>query len=236
MQIFDIAPAQNLPRWNERGEFAYEVPQVKPLWRGRTHFWAFVASIPLGLVLVAMMADRGAYRATSFIYAVAWTALFGFSALHHARLGTPRARPWMRWADHAAIYIAIAATYTPICFIGLPGARATPLLVVVWTAAIVGALCKLQFRARFRRPGGVLYIALGWLAVLVLPDFFARLPLTASLLLVIGGLLYSVGASVLYFRRPDPLPAIFGYHEVWHAFVVAAAACHYLTIAIALTT
>lgn len=206
---------------------------VKPLWRGRVHWWSFVASIPLVGLLVIGLAQGTAQRGTALVYGVAWMALFGFSALHHRLLGTRFGRPWMRWADHATIYVAIAGTYTPICLLALPRDRGVPLLAGVWGVAIFAAICKLSLRSRFRRIGGALYIALGWVAVIVLPDFVSTLPWPATALMVLGGLLYTGGAVVLYRRRPDPVPLVFGYHEVWHVFVTAAALCHYLMVAIA---
>ena len=160
------------------------------------------------------------------IYACSLTGLFATSSLYNRLLGTVRLRPWMRWLDHSMIYVLIAGSYTPVCWVALPRRWSIPLLAVVWTAALGGVLLKVTKLRRLRRLGGALYVTMGWVSVLVLPKLFESLQLWAAGLLITGGALYTVGAVTLWLRKPNPSPH-FGYHEVWHSFVVVAGACHF---------
>ena len=220
-------------RFDASGFDPYAIPEQKPRWRGRLHAWAFFVSVPLGFVLVGFVATEPSTRAVAGIYAASLTGLYAASALHHRYLGTPRGRPWMRWLDHSMIYLLIAGTFTPICFVTLHRWRA-PVLGAMWVAAALGVGIKVTRWRRLRRTGGALYLVMGWAAVLAIPQFAHRLSLGALLLMGLGGLLYTCGAVILFRRRPDPNPAVFGYHEVWHACVVGASACHYAMVALAL--
>jgi hemolysin III len=128
------------------------------------------------------------------------------------------------------IFLLIAGTYTPFSLLVLDGVWAAVLLVAVWAGALFGIGVKLVGIEKMRKLGGALYIILGWLAVLAAPKFVTRLSLAVLTLIVAGGLLYTLGAIVLLRRRPDPNPAVFGYHEIWHVMVVAASLCHYVAI------
>jgi hemolysin III len=202
---------------------------VKPLLRGRIHALAFALSIPAGALLVANAAPGRAF-AGALVYALSLTALYGVSSAYH-RLGrTVRSQRWLRRLDHATIYVLIAGTYTPICLLVLQGATRWSLLVGVWLAAAVGAAIKL---ARFDGShwlGSVLYGAMGWAAIVAVPQLVTRLPAWVLGLLGGGGLVYSVGALVLARRWPDPRPRVFGYHEIWHTLVVVAGICHYAAV------
>ena len=202
---------------------------VKPFFRGRIHAAAFVLSIPAGLLLVAS-AGSGRAAVGAAIYALSLTALYGASSAYH-RLGrTVRSQHWLRRLDHATIYVLIAGTYTPICLLVLEGTTRWSLLAGVWLAAAVGAAIKL---ARFDGShwlGSVLYGAMGWAAIVAVPQLVARLPGWVLALLAGGGLVYSVGALVLARRWPDPHPRTFGYHEIWHTLVVVAGVCHYAAV------
>lgn len=198
----------------------------KPRYRGRLHQIALIASIPAGVLLVLAAAHSVDARIAAAIYACSLTGLFATSSLYNRLLGTVRLRPWMRWLDHSMIYVLIAGSYTPVCWVALPRRWSIPLLAVVWTAALGGVLLKVTKLRRFRRLGGALYVTMGWVSVLVLPKLFESLQLWAAGLLITGGALYTVGAVTLWLRKPNPSPH-FGYHEVWHSFVVVAGACHF---------
>jgi hemolysin III len=201
----------------------------KPRLRGWFHTVAFFASLPSGAALV-LLARGASARVTAAVYAAALTAVFAASAAYHRVRWSAAARRRMKRLDHSMIFLLIAGTYTPVCVLALRGAWAIALLALVWAGAAVGIALKLARIDGLRVPTAVLYVGLGWLAVLALPMLLRALPPAASVLMVIGGVLYTVGAVVLARRRPDPAPATFGYHEVWHAFMVAAAGCHYAMV------
>jgi hemolysin III len=205
---------------------------VVPQWRGRLHTWAFFATLPFGLVLL-LVADRTAARVAVAIYAACVTAGFGVSAAYHRRLCSPAARRRLRRLDHSLIFVVIAATYTPLCVLVLPPRWGVPLLVMVWAGAAVGVALK---NIRGEQSANGLYLVLGWAAVAASPAVIRHMPVPALVLMLAGGLAYTFGAVVLFRRRPDPSPARFGYHEVWHACTVAASACHFAMIAIIAST
>jgi hemolysin III len=203
----------------------------RPRLRGRLHQVAFVASIPAGAALVAV-AGSGRARLATLVYVVSLAAMFGTSASLHRRDWSPRA--WLRMdrLDRAMIYVLIAGSYTPVILLALhPGWRVA-LLALVWTVAAVGIVLVL-LRTANPVVGLVrmaLYLGLGWTSVLLLPQLAGTLGVGKVALAMAGGLFYTVGVVVLVRRRPDPDPRVFGYHEVWHAFTVAAGACHYAFI------
>jgi hemolysin III len=203
----------------------------KPRLRGVSHQWAFFVSVALGAALV-IVAPPGQPRLAAAIYALSVTALFGTSALYHrvtwASLG---ARRWMRRLDHSMIFCLIAGTYTPFALLVLDGDLATVILIVVWAGALAGVLMKLVWIDAPKALVAVTYIMLGWVAVAAFPDMIERLGVTASMLVAVGGLLYTLGALVYAFQRPNPAPSVFGYHEVFHALVILAAALQYAVIA-----
>jgi hemolysin III len=203
----------------------------KPRLRGVSHQWAFVCSLVTGTALV-ITAPAGQATVASAIYAGSVSALFGTSALYHRITWTSqRARRWMRRLDHSMIFVLIAGTYTPFALLVLDGALATVILVVVWAGALGGVLLKLVWIDAPKPLVAVLYVMLGWVAVAAFPDLVEGLGITSTALVVAGGLLYSAGAIVYALGRPDPVPAVFGYHEVFHALVIAAAALQYAAIA-----
>jgi hemolysin III len=201
----------------------------KPRLRGRIHQVAFFVSIPAGLVLV-LLASGPAAMAVAAVYAVSLAAVFGSSAAYHRGRWTERARRWMKRLDHSLIFVLIAASYTPVAALVLGGPWEVVLLSVIWAGAVVGITMKLVRPDGFSVPSAVLYMVLGWLAVVAFPQLVREMTPAELILLVSGGLLYTAGAIVFARRRPDPSPATFGYHEVWHSFMVAAAACHYTMI------
>ena len=206
--------------------------KVKPRLRGVSHEYAFFVSIAFGIALIATASDARARFAAS-VYAVAVTALLGTSALYHRVTWRPQARRWMRRLDHSMIFVLIAGTYTPVCLIALHGTLAHTILIVVWAGALGGVVFKLVWIDAPKWLLALVYVALGSVAAAV----FGELPAAVGWLgvagLAAGGLLYTVGAVVYASERPNPWPKVFGYHEVFHALVLAAAALHYAVIAFA---
>jgi hemolysin III len=204
---------------------------AKPRLRGVWHQWAFFVSVAIGAALV-IVAPAGQPRLAAAIYALSVTALFGTSALYHrVTWDSLGARRWMRRLDHSMIFCLIAGTYTPFALLVLEGDLATVILIVVWAGALAGVLMKLVWIDAPKALVAVTYIMLGWVAVAAFPDMIERLGVTASMLVAVGGLLYTLGALVYAFQRPNPAPSVFGYHEVFHALVILAAALQYAVIA-----
>jgi hemolysin III len=202
---------------------------VKPLLRGVLHQYAFFVSLASGTLLVLLATTTKASVAVG-IYGASVSALFGVSALYHRVTWSGPARRRMRRLDHAMIFVLIAGTYTPVSLLVLQGRLATVVLAVVWGGAAAGIVLELVWTKAPRWLGGTVYLALGWVAVVAMPQLFARLGITGGLLLVAGGLAYSAGAAVYALRRPDPVPAVFGYHEVFHLLVIAGVTAHFLAI------
>jgi hemolysin III len=202
------------------------VPSAKPRWRGRIHQVAFFVAVPASVALVSL-AEGSLARTAAAIYALSLVAVFGASAAYHRGEWSPAALRRMKRLDHSMIFVMIAGSYTPISLLVLDGAWSVVILAVVWAGAAVGITLKLARIDALPVVTGVLYMVLGWLALVALPRFVRGLSAPATALLVSGGLLYTAGAIVFASKRPDPKPATFGYHEIWHAAMVAAAACHY---------
>jgi hemolysin III len=205
--------------------------RTKPRLRGVFHQYAFFASLASGTLLVLLAATTRASVAAA-IYAASVSALFGVSALYHRVTWNGPARRRLRRLDHAMIFLLIAGTYTPVGLLVLEGTLATVVLAVVWGGAVAGIVLELAWTRAPRWLGGTVYLALGWVAVVATPQLFARLGVAGGLLIVAGGLVYSAGAAVYALRRPDPVPAVFGYHEVFHLLVIAGVAAHFLAISL----
>ena len=204
---------------------------VKPRLRGVSHKWAFYVSLVLGAVLV-LTAPSGRAAAAAAVYAACVATLFGTSALYH-RIDwrSTNARRWMRRLDHSAIFLLIAGSYTPFALLALDGTLADVILVVVWAGALGGIVLKLVWIDAPKWLVALIYVVLGWVAVAATPDLVDAVGVTASVMVGVGGLLYTVGAVVYARRRPDPVPAVFGYHEVFHLLVIVAAGLQYAVIA-----
>jgi hemolysin III len=209
------------------------VPILKPRLRGVSHQWAFYFSLVFGSALV-IAAPAGRATVAAAIYATSVAALFGTSALYHrVTWASQNARRWMRRLDHSMIFLLIAGTYTPFALLVLEGTLSTVILSVVWLGAVGGIVLKLVWIDAPKPLVAVLYVMLGWVAVAAFPDLLDSLGVTSTALVTAGGLLYTLGAVVYALVRPDPAPTVFGYHEVFHALVIAAAALHYAVIAFA---
>jgi hemolysin III len=204
---------------------------ARPVLRGRIHQVAAFVSIPAGLVLV-LAGDSALDRLAAVVYAVSLTALFSVSATYHLVNGVSESvRLQLRKLDHSMIFVLIGGCYTPVCLLALPSPVSWIMLGVVWALVIFGVVLKAAgLHATRASIGSWLYPVLGWLAVVALPWLVVTVGWMGLGLLLAGGLLYTVGAIVLATRRPDPVPTVFGYHEVWHAMGVTAAGIHYVLI------
>jgi len=207
------------------------VPSLpKPLLRGVLHQAAFSVSLVVGTLLI-VGAEGARRQLAAEVFAGSVTVCFGASALYHRVTWTPRLRLWMRRIDHTGVYLLIAGTYTPICLLVLDGAWRLVVLVMVYVGAGAAVVLKFTWVEAPKWVAAVLGMALGWAGVAVLPQLAARLNPAAVALLGVGGLAYTAGAIVYARRRPNPLPAVFGYHELFHALTLVAAACQYVAIA-----
>jgi hemolysin III len=202
----------------------------KPLLRGVLHQIAFSISLVVGTLLIAG-AHGTSRHAAAAVFAGSVALCFGISALYHRLTWTARARLWMRRLDHAGVYLLIAGTYTPVCLLVLTGAWRFGVLLVVCVGAGVGIAAKFVWADAPKWFAASLGLALGWTAVVVLPQLANRLDPAAIALLGAGGLAYTAGAIVYARCRPNPLPTVFGYHEVFHALTIVAVACQYSAIA-----
>jgi hemolysin III len=202
----------------------------RPRLRGVLHQYAFFASLLAGFPLIATAPTPSArFAATAFAASVA--AMFGASAVYHRVTWRPRPRAWMARADHATIYLLIAGTYTPYALLALSGGWRVVVLAVVWGGAAAAIGLKFAWVDAPKALAAALGVALGWAGVVALPQLVKEVGAVATILLLTGGALYTAGAAVYALRRPDPMPAVFGYHELFHALVVAAVACHYASVA-----
>lgn len=203
----------------------------KPRLRGVSHQWAFLAACVAGSVLV-LTAPTGRATAAAAIYAAALTSMFGASALYHRVNWRPGLQPWMRRLDHSMIFVLIAGTYTPVGLLLLHGTLARGVLAALWGGALLGMIMKIAWLDAPSWVIAAVYVALGWVGAATLPQLAQHGGLAAALLIAAGGLLYTVGAVVYARKRPDPRPSVFGFHEVFHLLVIAAAAVHFTALAI----
>ncbi len=211
---------------------AVVVARVKPRLRGVIHEYAFWVAIFLGALLVALASNGREFAATA-VYAAGICGLFGISALYHRRQWAPRARARMRRLDHSMIFIFIAATFTPFALLVLDGPLAVTILAVVWVGALAGVVLSLLWVDAPKWLSASIYVALGLVGLVALPQLWTALGALSVAGMALGGLLYMVGAVIYAAGRPDPAPATFGYHEVFHTLVTGAAATHYAVIAFA---
>ena len=204
---------------------------VKPRLRGVSHQWAGVVSIGLGVALV-LSAPPGRATVAAAVYAGSVALLFGTSALYHrVNWRRPNARRWMRRLDHSAIFLLIAGSYTPFALLALEGTLADVVLVVVWAGAVGGVILKLVWIDAPNWLAALVYVLLGWVAVAAAPGLGSAIGITAAGMVGLGGMLYTAGAIVYARHRPDPVPTVFGYHEVFHVLVILAAALQYAVVA-----
>jgi hemolysin III len=200
----------------------------RPRWRGRLHLAAFVASLPAGIALCATASSTSARIAVA-VYSVTVSAVFGVSAAFHLVAWSPAGRRRMDRLDRAMIYLQIAGTYTPVSLLALDRELAIAVLAVIWAGAVAGAAIVLRW-GNIRGVSLAIYMVLGWPSIIVLPFAFGRVHPLGVALLIAGGVIYTTGAIMLVRRWPNPVPAVFGYHEVWHVLTIVAGACHWSVV------
>jgi hemolysin III len=204
--------------------------RLKPRLRGVSHEWgAYVAAVA-GVVLVSLAPSARAAWAAG-IYSLSLVALLGISAFYHRPTWSPDARAIMRRLDHSAIFVLIAGTYTPVCLLVLGSGEGDRLLLLVWIGAGLGAAQSIFWARAPKSLVALLCVALGWGAVWSWESLRAQLSLQVLLFILVGGILYTLGAVAYSIRRPDPWPEVFGYHEVFHALVLAASVLHFTAVA-----
>lgn len=202
----------------------------RPRWRGHSHQWACVASAIAGVWLLATTQTALAATAVG-VYALTLCALFGVSASYHRVTWEPAARARMKRLDHATIFVFIAGSYTPVSLLAVGGEAGRTLLTLAWIGATLG-VARIFLWPRAPRVVVVgMYLALGWLVVAYAPAVRAHTDALGQVLFAAGGLMFSLGAVIYGLKRPNPWPTAFGYHEIFHALVVTACACHFVAIA-----
>jgi hemolysin III len=202
----------------------------RPRFRGVSHRIAFFLTLPLA-ALLALEVDTTAGRVAAIAFGASVAAMFGASALYHTVTWPDAKRRWLRRLDHAGIYALIAGTYTPVGLLVLTGNWQLAVLGIVWVGAATAIALKFLWVDGPKWLSAAIGVALGWVAVVVFPQILDRVGVAGSLLVLAGGIAYTAGAVVYALRRPDPSPAVFGYHEVFHALVIVAVACQYSAIA-----
>jgi hemolysin III len=207
-----------------------QAPPVKPTLRGVIHQWSAAAAFGAGIILVAMAPTTRAAVAAG-VYALSVCTLLTVSAVYHRPMWAPRPRAFMRRLDHASIFVLIAGTYTPMCRLGLPEAVGDRLLLWIWIAAALGVLQSIFWVHAPKPVTAGLYLLVGWIVVPYFGAVRAALSPSQLALLIGGGVIYSLGAVIYAARRPNPVPGVFGYHEVFHAMTVLACGLHYALVA-----
>lgn len=208
------------------------VTEQKPRLRGWLHL-GMTPVVLIGGVLLVVLAPTVAGRIGSAVWLAGALLLFGTSAAYHLGDWTPATRAALRRWDHANIFVFIAATYTPLALTMLPTAEATKLLALIWSVGVVGLVVRVFWHTAPRWLDVACYLGMGWAGIAWLPAFWAQSPLVV-LLIALGGLFYTVGALIYARKLPNPSPAWFGFHEVFHACTIAAALAHFAAIAVAL--
>ena len=204
--------------------------EVIPRLRGLLHAHAAWVAAVAAIALIALAPTAGA-RVAALIYGVGLIALFSVSALYHRWPGDPRWKPWLRRMDHSTIFVFIAASYTPVGLLVLDGTVQIVVLVSVWAGALAGIVMSVAWISAPRWLQALTYLLVGWVAVLALPQLAERVGVAPLVLLAVGGGLYTLGAVVYAIRRPDLWPRTFGFHEVFHTLVIAAAVVHFVAMA-----
>jgi hemolysin III len=203
----------------------------KPRLRGVSHQWAFFVSLAAGAALIIAASGSREVIAMS-IYAFSLSAMLGTSALYHRVTWTPEVRQWMRRLDHTTIFIFIAGTYTPFALLVMHGTLANLVLIVVWATAAAGLVLNLVWINSPYWFTAAVYLSTGWVAIVTLPQLWNEIGPIGVGMIALGGALYTAGAVIYARRKPDPRPDVFGYHEIFHVLVIAAAAVQYAAVAI----
>ncbi len=205
-----------------------EARRLKPTFRGHSHQAAFFAALGAGLFLLAV-APAPAMLAVS-VYVPTLVLLFGISALYHRPWWSPRPREVFARLDHAMIFIFIAGSYTPFCLLGLSEETGHAVLLKMWIAASALALSKIVGIKLPRFLMAASYVAMGWFAIWSMPEASKIIGPAGTALLVVGGVLYTIGAVIFWRKAPNPVPGVFGYHEIFHLLVIAAGIAHFIAV------
>ncbi len=203
----------------------------RPTWRGLFHMWAFLIAIPAGVLLI-LFANQPRARTSAAIYTATLLAAFGTSSAYHRLAKSYKARKIMQRADHSTIYLLIAGTYVPFCLVAMPLGWGVTFISIVSAMAVLGIALKMVAFKRLQWASYALYLIMGWTAAIATPLLIHHLTPLQLGLLAAGGVAYTLGVPILLLRRPDPWPATFGYHEIWHGFTVLAAALHFGAVAL----
>ncbi len=201
---------------------------IKPTWRGWIHAGTFPVTIVAGIVLL-VVADGAAAKWSSAVFVLSSMLLFGNSALYHRFNWKPPTRVILKRIDHANIFLLIAGSYTPVTVLALPPEKAVLLLSLVWGGAILGIAFRVFWISAPRWLYVPLYLLLGWGALMFIIDLF-QANAVMMMLILIGGLCYTVGAVVYGLKKPNPVPGVFGFHEIFHTLTVVAFLCHWTAI------
>jgi hemolysin III len=229
MTALDAEPDPELPQLPLLEDaIAFRGTEQKPSWRGWIHAGTFPVAIALGVILV-VLADGVPAKVSSAIFFFCSLLLFGTSALYHRINWSPKVKAIFKRIDHANIFLLIAGSYTPITVLCLPPEKATVLLAMIWGGAALGIGFRVFWVGAPRWLYVPLYVLLGWAAMLFIVDFFTAAPVT-MLLIIIGGVLYTAGAVFYGLKRPNPIPGVFGFHEIFHTLTLLAFLCHWTGI------
>ncbi|MFT4232958.1 MAG: hemolysin III family protein [Leucobacter sp.] len=204
---------------------AADAPEPKPRWRGWIHAGTFPVAVAAGIVLICL-AQGSVAKWAAAVFTVSSMLLFGVSALYHRFNWKPSTKQVFRRLDHANIFLLIAGTYTPIALLALPPEKGVLLLVLVWAGALLGIGFRVFWIGAPRWLYVPLYVLLGWAAVMFVVDIY-HANAVAMVLVIVGGLLYTLGSVVYGIKRPNPVPGVFGFHEIFHALTVLAFLCHW---------
>jgi hemolysin III len=231
-RVAEVRDATAVAVADARDAVVGQIARVKPRLRGVSHEYAFFVSLFLGAGLIVLAQGLEARLAVA-LYAASLSALFGVSALYHrVDWQRPAARRWMRRLDHTMIFFLIAGTVTPFALLVMDGPLATALLIAVWAGALAGTVVELIWTSSPKWVSAAVYIAVGLIGAIGFPAIVAETGIIAGALIAGGGALYATGAIIYAAQRPDPAPAVFGYHEIFHVLVIAAAAAHFAAIAL----
>ncbi len=191
---------------------------------------AIGALVLLVYLIVNSSEDPGASRISFIVYGITVFLMFASSSIYHAVNVTFETEERFRMIDHIMIYLVIAGTYTPICTIVLEGNWRLWMLIGIWSFALIGIIKKVFWMSAPRWFSTVLYLLMGWVSVIIFPNLWDQLPHMFSYWIAIGGLFYTIGAIIYGIKKPDPFPEVFGFHEIWHLFVLGGAFSHFWAI------
>jgi hemolysin III len=211
-------------------ELSQLADDVKPTWRGWIHTGVLPVAIAGGIVLV-VLADGLTAKIAASVFFASSILLFGTSAIYHRFNWKPKAKKALKRFDHANIFLLIAGSYTPITLLALPQEKGLLLIVAIWATALLGIGFRVFWLGAPRWLYVIIYIVMGWAAVVYLPDFVA-VNLAMMVLILAGGLMYTIGALFYALKKPNPVPGHFGFHEIFHSFTVLAFLCHWSAVLI----